>query len=85
MAKKSGTIAKVGTTLKAAAGTVVQAADDHIVQPVGKAVGPIKPKATNTVSKSARKAGRKVAAAAETAARKTRSKGRAEKSVSRQP
>jgi hypothetical protein len=67
MAKTKGTLAKVGETLKDAAGTVAKAADDYVVQPVGKAVGLIKPeKAPN---KSARKARRKVAARKETSAR----------------
>lgn len=85
MAKKTGTMAKVGTTLKAAAGTVAQAADDYVVQPVAKAVGLIKPKGTKAASKSIRKADRKVAAAAETAARKSRSMGRTKKNDSSQP
>jgi hypothetical protein len=76
MAKKTGTMAKVGNSLKDAVQTVAQAADDYVVQPVGKAVGLIEAapdkRATPTkrTTKAVRKAGRKVSAAAETAARK---------------
>jgi hypothetical protein len=69
MATKKGTMAKVGEGIKGAASTVAQAADDYVVQPVGKAVGLIDKKPAPPKSKSARKAGRKKAVA-KAAARK---------------
>jgi hypothetical protein len=50
MAKKTGTMAKVGTTIKEAAATVAHAAEEYVVQPVGKAVGLIKPSAKKTAA-----------------------------------
>lgn len=43
MAKKTGTMAKVGKSLKAAAGAVAGAAETYVVAPVGEALGLTKP------------------------------------------
>ena len=48
MAKKTGTMTKVGNTIKDAAATVAQAAEDYVVKPVGKAVELIKPTKTTS-------------------------------------
>ena len=50
MANKTGTVAKVGKSIKEAAATVAQAAEEYVVQPVGKAVGLIKPTAKKTAA-----------------------------------
>jgi hypothetical protein len=56
VAKKS-TLRKVTETVKDAAAAVVHAAEDHVVQPVGKALGLVKEEPPK--SKSAIKAARK--------------------------
>jgi hypothetical protein len=38
-AKKQGTVGKVGNAVKGAASAVVTAANEHVVQPVGHALG----------------------------------------------
>ena len=43
MAKKTGTMAKVGKSLRAAAGAVAEAAGTYVVEPVGEALGLVKP------------------------------------------
>ena len=63
MPKKNGTMAKVGEGIKDAAVTVAKAADEYVVQPVGKAVGLIGKKPAKAPSKSTRKATRKKAVA----------------------
>jgi hypothetical protein len=71
MAKKTGTVAKIGKTISGAAATVAQAAEEFVVQPVGKAVGLIRPTTkkaaagrtlTGNVAKAMPKAGAKRAA-----------------------
>jgi hypothetical protein len=53
---------KVASAVKAAATSTIQSAEEYVVEPVGKALGLIKPEAKPT-SKSARKAERKAAIA----------------------
>jgi hypothetical protein len=55
---KKSTLQKVTDTVKDAAAAVVHAADDHVVQPVGKALGLVKEEPPK--SKSAIKAARKL-------------------------
>src|SRR6476620_8703724 len=53
MAKRTGTMTKVGDTLKAAAGAVAEAAETYVVEPVGQALGLTKPRAKGTAKKTA--------------------------------
>ena len=60
--KTPGALAKVGRMVKQAAQAVADQADQHVVEPVGKALGLIEEgPSEKPPSKSARKAARKVA------------------------
>ena len=55
MAKKTGTMAKVGKSLKAAAGAVADAAGTYVVEPVGEALGLVKPAKKPRAKRAAKK------------------------------
>jgi hypothetical protein len=62
MAAEKSAMSKVAIAVKAAATTTAQAAEEYVVEPVGKALGLIKPE-VDPKSKSAKKADRKAAIA----------------------
>jgi hypothetical protein len=69
MAEKS-TLRKVVDTVKDVAATAVQAAETHVVRPVGKAVGLVKEEPTNQARKALNKSKRKAIAQAMAGKRK---------------
>lgn len=92
MAKTTGTMAKVGKSLKAAAGTVAQAAETYVVGPVGEALGLAKPEQISRAKRAAKKtaAGRTLTgnvakALPKTGAKRTAKKGPGPKSHKRHP
>jgi hypothetical protein len=74
-AKKKGTVAKVGAAVTDTAAAVVQATDEHVVQPVGQALGLTGgAKAKAPARKKAAKKPAKTAAAKKPAAKKAAKK-----------
>jgi hypothetical protein len=71
MVENQSAMTKVTNAVKAAATSTAQAAEEYVVEPVGKALGLIKPEVEQQ-SKSARKADRKAAIARALDTRKIR-------------